>query len=288
MNKKEIYQQLSVLIQAGKTAEAFKFLNQQKLDAKTTKNCSILQAEYSLLKEDELKGTISFEERQMRRNRINDKILNLLADEPASGIKSYFASPLLKVLIPLVLLTIATLIWWKLNFQPYSCPSYPDNINNKVLVLPFQKVGGQEETTPELTLRNRINKITQKNNLSTKAEIGTFVNNISTDDATAITKQCNADLIIWGTYSSRADSTRLTIEYHFSESTEWSNDGKLIAIKDVTELYNGTMLKDMDDAIMSLCGFLAIKEGNTELAKKWFKKVKNEELVDSKLLKLLN
>jgi len=287
MNKKDIYQQLTVLIQAGKTKEAFAFLNQQDLDKITANNCSIIQAEYNLLHQDELKGTISFEERQMRRNRIHDKLLKLLEEEPATGLKYWLASPLLKVLIPMVLLTAAILIWWKVNHNPYTCPTFPQNYNNKVMVLPFQKVGGQE-AEPELILRNRINTITSKNNLSTKAEIGTFVKNISNEMVDSLAKQCSVDFIIWGTYSHGPNSTQLILQYQFTEDANWANVGEeLIAIKDVTELYKGSMLKNMDDAIFSLCGLLAIKEGEFSLAKKWFNKVENQETIDTKLINTL-
>ncbi len=283
MNKKDLFQQITVFIQAGKIAEAFEFINQQKLDTETLANSALIQGEYLVLIQDELKGTISSDERQIRRNRINDKLINLFKEQPKTGVKSYFASPLLKVMIPLVLLTIATLIWWKVNFKPYVCPDFPSNYNNKVMVLPFDKAGAND-AKPELILNERINKITTKNDLSTKAEIGTYVKNISTEKAASLVNHCQADLIIWGNYSAGTDSTRLIINYKFSENSDWNNTGDLVAVKDVTELYNGRMLKDMDDAIMSLCGLIAIKEGNGTLASKWFNKVKNKEELDNKML----
>lgn len=286
MNKKDIHQRISVFVQAGEISDAFNFLNEQDLDANTRNKATILQSEFKLLVDDELAGTISYEERQMRRNRVNKKLLELFQEEPVTGIKSYFASPLLKVLIPMVLLTVGTLLWWKLSFKPYTCPDFSSNYNNSVLVLPFAKASGQV-AAPELILRERINKKTELKKLSTQAKIGSTVQNITTDKASSLAKQCNADLVIWGTYSDRQDSTRIIINYKFSDFTDWSKSSELIAVKDVTELYNGQMLTTLDDAIESLCGLIAIKEGNAPIALKWFENVKEKKEMDEKLLNIL-
>jgi hypothetical protein len=77
------------------------------------------------------------------------------------------------------------------------------------------------------------------------------------------------------------------MEYYFTKAPEANVLSQLVTLKDVTSLQKGTMLKSLDDAIFSLCGVIALREGNNALAKKWLEKVGKKEQMDMEVLKAL-
>ena len=58
-------------------------------------------------------------------------------------------------------------------------------------------------------------------------------------------------------------------------------------LKDVTAIQSGTMLKNIDDAILSLCSVIAIRQGNTEITRKWLGKMGEKEEIDRQLSEIV-
>lgn len=274
--------QLTTLITAGKTKEAIAFLRKQSLPNSVSKKLNLIEAEFNKLREEETKGVITFEEKQLRRNRVNDKLLSLFENDAAAAGSSKFRNWLLLIL-PLILLVLGSLFWSKNNTPTYECPKFPTEFNNKILILPFENVGS-ETARPHVILRDKINTLTAKNNLSSVAKPCSPIANVTIAEAPEIAQECEANLLIWGNYSARTDSIRMTLNYYFTDTPEESKLGEMLALKDVTGLQSGKMLKNLDDAILSLCGIIAVREGNEPIAKKWFEKVKKKEDFDREIL----
>jgi Effector-associated domain 11 len=283
-NQAPLQQQVKDLIRLGDTPGVFKLLTSANLSPTQVKTLTIIEAAYSDIKQAELKGLATTDELQIRKNKINNQLLELLDldDKPLSK-----SSKIKPVAIFVTSLLSIGLLWWLLKNPSIQCPSYSAEINNKILVLPFENIG-ESPAKPHISIYKRINELASKNNLSAFAQVTEMINeNLSDQQVPELVKECNLDLLIWGNYSSRPDSLRLVMEYYFSEAPEASVLSELVTLKDVTSLQKGTMLKNLDDAIFSLCGVIALREGNNALAKKWFEKVSGKEQMDMEVLKAL-
>ena len=289
MDKIKINSLVRSLIQSGRTTDVFALLRKHPLAAHAQKSLAIIEAEYFELRQEEIRGLLNFEERQIRRNRVNNKLLSLLEEAPPLSKKSRLYRPYFLLILPIAVVLLGLLISWNRIPAPadYICPSFKNGYNNNIMVLPFMDLG-KNEAKPQLVLRDRINKLTEKNNLSSIAQLGTHIENLTMHDAAETAKKCNANVIIWGTYLNSADTMKLILQYCFTEHPDWNNSGELMKFKDVTQLHNGRMLKDLDDAILSLCGIIALREGNNKIAKKWFDKVVHKEAIDRIALEVLD
>jgi hypothetical protein len=281
MPQEQLHQQVQDFIITGKIKEAFVFLRTQKLDNTTTHHLNILEAEYTELRQSENKGVLSYQDIQLRKNQLNDKLLALFRED-LSASNTVSKSNKSLWLLP-VLLVLGGLSFWLFN-QPeaYVCPDFEVEKNNKILVLPFVNVG-ENSAKPHILLRDRINQLSDKNNLSSIAECGSTFDDMTMRKAPKLTTQCDADLIVWGTYSS-SDSIRLVLQYYFAEKPNAANLGEFLTLKDVTEIQTGSMSKVFDDALFSLCGLIALREGDMPLTEKWLRKVGNKEKIDKRIL----
>lgn len=194
-------------------------------------------------------------------------------------------SNLSRLLVGALLLAFAGgLIWWFGSVQ-HTCPYFPKEVRNKIIVMPFINVAGGV-AKPQTVLIDRINQLAHKNNLSTVAGLGS-AKDVNRRNASLIAQNCKANVIIWGTYS-MSDSLRINLKYHFSHSPQEHKVGTLLEIKDVMDLLQeGEMMKTHDDAILALCGVIAMREGKEIIAKKWFEKVKEKDQLDRQLLNAL-
>ena len=287
MKKENNHKEIVDLIQQGRIKEALEAFGTKSLSSERKKALSIIEAEYNELVQDELKGVIDFQEKQIRKNRILDKLLSLTEKERGTekGKALFARSRNLKFIVPLVLAGIILGVWgiWRIAGTNYSCPEFKEPSLNKILLIPFENVGDQP-AKPQVLLRDRIHELTRKNNLSTSIEMGAYVEGLAIDEAPELAERCNANVIIWGKYSSSLDSIRLILQYHFLDVPDWSNMGELVVLQDVTSIQHGKMLKNLEDCIMSLCSMIAIRQGSREVAAKWLGKVGEKEPVDYEML----
>lgn len=275
------------LIQAGKVSDAIAAIRGKKLDATASNSLSIIEAEHNNLQGDILKGVISEEQKLLRQNRINDKLLALL-DWQANPVEKHKGqSRLLFVLLPLILLLAAFGYYsFGTQYDEFECPKFADVSNNKILLLPFENVG-TAVAQPHILLRDQIDKFSIEKGLSTSIELGATNEGMTIKEAPQVAKSCGANAIIWGKYSNTNDSLRLILQYHFLDSPDWSNMSELLVFKDVTAIQSGQMLKNLEDAILSLCGIIAVREDKKSLAQKWLGAVDQKDAVDRKLIQLL-
>ena len=275
------------LIRQNKTKEALRALQSEPLAPELKKALSILESEFTGLNQEVVKGTVSSEEKQIRTNRINDKLLFIVqeATNPVNS-KRERKRKINQYLLPLGLLAICLIAWNYFNQAIYPCPEFTEDSRNKILLIPFDKVGDQE-ASPHLLLRDRITQLSMKNNLSTTIKLGAVKAGVSIEEAPDLAKGCQANVIIWGKYSNRADEIHLVLQYYFLDQPDWSNLGELIVLKDVTAIQSGTMLKNIDDAILSLCSVIAMRQGNTEITRKWLGKIGEKEAIDEQLSEVI-
>lgn len=281
MDRSAIQATVSELIRAGKTAAAFAYVREQPLGAATARDLAILEGDFAELQRADAKGILSYTDKQLRLNQIHDRLLGLLA---ATDRPPHSARPQRWwLVVPLILLLGLGLWGWWPGASGYACPDFPPAVSQRILVLPFENIGGQE-AKPQVVLLNRINELAQKNGLPAIARLGAAREGLTLDQAPALGEACGASLVVWGTYSGGTDSLRVVLQYCFTDFADWNNAGELIALKDVTALYRGSMIKPLDDAILALCGMLAVREGDRALAVRWFERVEEKDTTDRQLL----
>lgn len=276
------------LIQNNKTKEALLLLKKESLSIESKKAVSLIESEFNLLNQEILKGTIGFEEKLIRRNRINDRLLSVVQTDSNLEISNAKKrQPIYFYLLPFLLIFMSFVVWNFMMSNRQSCPTFKDSQVNKILLIPFENVGS-EKANPEIIIRDKITKLTFKNNLSTSIKLGERAESLTIEDAPNLAKHCNANVIIWGKYSNTADSINLILQYHFLDQPDWSNMGELIVLKDITAIQNGKFLKNIEDAILSLCSVVAARQGNTTIAKKWLNKINVKDKIDLKLKEVLD
>jgi len=286
LTKENLHQTIQALIADGKTKEVFSFLKKQDLPAQQSATVALIEAEFNDLQKSSLKGILSYQEERLQRNKINNKLLSLFQIEGTTSSASTTSTTLSKILVGLLLLAFAGgVIWWFESVQ-HTCPAFPEEVRNKIIIMPFENVAGGT-AKPQTVLRDKINQLTSKNNLSTYAGLGSATD-VTPRNASLIAKNCKANVIVWGTYSSGTDSLRINLNYLFTTQPQKNPLSEVIAVKDVMDLLKeGTVLKTQEDAILSLCGIIAMREGNKEVAQKWFEKVKEKESMDKEILDAL-
>jgi len=270
--KPYIINQVRKLIAEGKTKKVFDLLKIHLSHAQS--ELAIIEAEYNELKNAELKGTLSSEAIQLRKNQINNKLLSLLENEPSPISTTLSKNNLWKIILPFGVVAAMFGLWFLFS-NTQNCPTFPPDFKNNILVMPFENVGNLQNTAkPQTILKNKINQLAKENNLSSIALLNENFESMSNEKAHSLGENCYVDLLIWGEYSSRANSIYLILNYSFTDQPDWNLSYELIALKDVTAIQSGQMSKSLDDAIFSLCGIIAIRENKNELAEKWFDKVK--------------
>jgi len=273
-------------IQQGKTKAAINALKAIDLSKEKQQAVSIIEAEFNTLNQEILKGTIDTEERQLRLNRINDKLLTLVSEESPDALVKENRKKIGILLAAIGFIGLLFFVVRMTTADNVTCPEFKAASINKILLIPFENVGSKL-SMPHVLLKDRIESLSLKKNLSTTIKLGEVQKGFSLEEAPVIAKSCGANVIIWGKYSNAADSLRLILQYHFLEQPDWSNMSDLITLKDVTDIQKGKMLKNLEDSIMSLCSIIAIRQDKQEVTKKWLGKVKEKEAVDLKLVEVL-
>lgn len=284
MDQTQIIEQFKNLLAEGKTGEAIRFLKSVEGLDLNLKNLTLIESEYNAVRQSELKGVIDFQEARLKYNQINDRLLSLFDSKDPKIIGAKKRARLLWAGLALLPILIGV-FWFLSGYSKNHCPEFETDKRNKILIFPFENVGN-EPAKPESILRNRINELTSKNKLSASARLLSGDNPAAPgdpDQAVDLAKNCAVDLAVWGQYSSRADSIRLVMQYYFLQQDSWVSN-QSISLKDVTSLQSGQMLKTLDDAIFSLCGILALREGDKALTKKWVAKVKEKDATDKLMM----
>ncbi len=268
---------------AGRFQDAVALIRDKVPDTSLEASLDVLEAEYQQVQRDHQKGVLSYEERQVRVNRLNDRLLSLVQPPGKATVRR--KQRRIFWLAGILIALSAAVGWWIYQSQTKDCPTYPPDISNRVLIVPFENVGGGE-ARPQVVIRDRINELSAENRLSVRAHLGSSTSIAALDEAPMAAEVCEANVVVWGTYAA-SDSIRLVLNYYFKDQPAISNTGQLLTLRDAIGLQSGKMLKGLDDAIMSLCGLIALREGDEKLAEKWFEKVEHREPMDREVLRIL-
>lgn len=280
MNKDSVIE----AIQDGEIKLAIELFKQLDLSGSQRSTLSIIESEFNLLSNDSLKGVISDEQTQLRINRINDKLLNLLRSNTEVSVKK--RSTLLFMVAAGFMVCIA-LVAYFYSAEPASvCPDFAESSTNKIVLVPFQNVGSNP-ANPHVLLLDRIEQLVLENNLSTTIKLAEGLKNVTASEAPSLAEGCNANVIIWGKYSNASDSLSLILQYHFLDQPDFPVTSELSMLKDVTAIHSGTVTKNLEDAILLLCSVIALRQNDPILAKKWLGRINDQDQTVQSLREVL-
>lgn len=271
-------------IQDGEIKLAIELFKELDLSSSQRSTLSIIESEFNVLSSDILKGVISDEQIQLRFNRINDKLLNLLQSKTEPPVKKRSRLLFLVVIVALVIIASAT--YFYSTKSTLACPDFDVSANNKILLVPFQNVSNSP-AKPHVLLLDRIEQLVLENNLSTTIELADGLKNVTTSKAPFLAESCSANVIIWGKYSNASDSLSLILQYHFLDQPDFPATSELSILKDVTAIHSGTVTKNLEDAILLLCSVIALRQNKTVLAKKWLGEINGADRTVQRLKEAL-
>jgi hypothetical protein len=273
----------------------------------------VVEANYNAVRQQELKGILTFAEAQREYNRLNDTLLSLLDDLSAGRAPAEPVEPgrpatrwwLIGGAAALLVLAIAAVfVLWRpgrarraanaanpIAAAPDECPRFSQRDTLRVLVLPFQSVN-QQEANPELLLQRAIRTRSQANQFPVDIEVfgGQLQKNSFPDinKAREYGRRCQADLVVWGIYESADKAIDIDISYTFLGGQGRSGDTGFQRFPALRELRTGRIHKNFEDAVFSLCAVMAVSENNPQLAAKWLAKIKNKDAREESMVRAVS
>ncbi|MEO6039396.1 MAG: hypothetical protein ABIQ93_13365, partial [Saprospiraceae bacterium] len=222
-------------------------------------------------------------------NQVNDALFSAL-DALESGrvptISSATNRPAWGLWLAAGLVLLAALGYWFYKSQgspdpaedglaAINCPTFRGK-GPKVLILPFRQVG-QGNAKPEDVIQSRIQIMADKRKFPITTQVLRELDaNFDQNDSEALCRRCEADMVIWGIYDSRTDSVNVDLRFFTLRNPEGAFTTGFQAFRGLPEIQQGQLLNRLDDAIFGICGILATRAGNAEVARAWFGKMKNK------------
>lgn len=296
----EIIETTQALLQQGKTGQALTlligFLEKDRRYSGFVRTLRVVEANYNRTREQDLKGLLSPQDTQRVYNQTNDTVLGIL--EALAAGKTAFAAPgtAARNRLPLLLgaglggVVLAVATWFFIQKgQGPQCPDFKANVP-KVLILPFVNITGDEKSAKaDVLIRDRIEAIAGRNNFP--LAVGILKNYDAAKEkpgkteAEALLHHCSANMVIWGTYLEEAGAppkvdTRFVIENKTGGSTGFQ------AFSGLGDLNNGKNqeFRSIDDAVFSLCSWMAFAMNQDSTAMKWQNRVQQKNKDDQELL----
>lgn len=241
----------------------------------------VAEANYNAVRQQELKGILTFQEAQREYSRITDTLLAVLDDFESGKIPA--AAPGRSRMFYLagggaLLLLIAAFALWKLRGKADGCPDFVQKDALHILVVPFDNLGSLE-ARPALLIQDNIQELTRKAGIP--AEVKQAARPPENADAEALGRRCNADLVIFGKYKAfDKDSIRVKMGFRFLKGARRAFNGPFMTFRDITEVQP---TRDLQDAVFSLCAMIAARERNWAFAKRWMEKIREKDEAEDKM-----
>lgn len=249
----------------------------------------VAEANYNAVRQQELKGILTFQEARREYSRITDTLLSVLDDfesgkVPAPGAA---AAPGRQRMLYLagagvLLLLVAAFALWKLRGKPQGCPEFNRKDALHILILPFDNLGGKE-AKPALLIQDNIQNLTEKAKIPAEVKFSTRELKAGdfSQNAEDIGRRCNADLVIYGKYKAfEKDSIRVRMGFRFLKGGGLAGSGPFMTFRDITEVQP---TRDLQDAVFSLCAMIAVRDRNWPVAKRWMDKIKEKDEAESRM-----
>ena len=295
-----IFESVRQLLSQGNTDKALRLLithlEEEKNAPEALQTLRVIEANYNGARQKEIRGILDFSAVQQAYSKSNDALLSVMDDleagrKPSLNVENDDKQKtrvywLIGGAILILLGLIAGILL--INHKPEApaiapaktteaCPDF-DTSTVTVMLIPFLNQGAVE-SKPEVAILTLIRDLTQRNNV--KSDVQLFKGDLFTksppdiDQATKTGRQCSAKMVIWGLYEKVENGISVDVRYVFTEAPNLPGGAIADTFRNLTELRTDSgRFKSLEDAVFSLCTFIALHEGNMDLAKKWSNKVK--------------
>ncbi len=288
------------LVREGETGKALQTLipalEQEPRYASTVRTLQVLESNYNAVRQQELKGILSFQEAQRSHSQVSDALLSILNDLQSGRVpnvrKRSNRMTWLIIGILLLLAGIGGFLYstsFKGKMPGDGCVEFSGS-GPKVLILPFKNVA-RGAAKPELVIQSRIQALSNNKNFPISAEIlakmtlSSFNAN-GTRDAETLAHRCGADMVIWGYYE-HSDSLYIDLRFFSLRHPGSAFETGFQTFRNLPEVQSGKLLTRMDDAILAVCGVLAVRSGKADVARAWFGKMQEKGEVVEEMEKIL-
>jgi len=242
MNKQQVIQAVKSNIARAKTPKALSelitFLEGNQRYRSMGKVARLAQAKYEGAERDFNQGLIEKEDANLVYNAVNRTVLQLVEDVENDSFELSHYEPdmrpntgqknITKVLVGIFLILVAGLGFWIYTTtkesapttisEKLTCPSFTENSEFNVLLLPFQP-NKTEELTPHITIKRRLADKSATENLNTSIEIDTdYFNNHDTpgeSEASAAGHACGAQMVIWGIWEKQPAGIIISTDFKY-------------------------------------------------------------------------
>lgn len=300
--KQKILAKVKELISAAEIGKAIdliqEYLSKEKKYSKLYRISVEVEAFLNKTKKDEAKAIISFENAKLNYNQVTNQFLNLIEsleqgildpDVPTGFAKNISKTPRNKKNIwiaGLVLLIIlAGFGLWQLSPSLKSnevCPSFNPISKFNILILPFIDPSGEKGAKPELTIQQRLLRLSSDKRVEAEVEIfGSFTEENegipSYNEAGEIGKGCNANLIIWGLVEKNVFEKSFDIITNFKflgkkeffelNQIKFEGANEASNLKTLSKIATqGQLTQNIEETILLLFGILSREQGDHEAA----------------------
>lgn len=236
----------------------------------------VITANFKAIRQNVNKNTLSFDEAQRAYSKINDALLQRLADLEQGTILPQ-RTPQRYWVLGILMLLAATVGWWVFSLKNNEkCPNFEENAGLKIVVIPFFNLKGKGTQRPDVGIMNRINDLTKRKNLLVQTGMYGLAEQkiLDSHQFDEVGNQCNADLIIHGDYNTIGeDSLQVLLRYKFLKTNQTGN----AAIDALPSIGAMDKMRSIDDVVLSICAHIAARQGKPEVAKAWLAKLKESD-----------
>lgn len=286
MANNETLQSVRALLREGNTAQALQLViglleKDSRFRDNLLRTLRVAEVNYNSVRQQELKGILSFQEAQREYSKITDTLLAVLDDFeagrvpptslPATGQNRWK----LWAIVGGGVLVLGALVFWWIQRGKAGCPDFEAPNTLHVMVLPFDKLGGVDKK-PALLIQSSIQELTKKANIPAEVRLNTReeMRGLNSQDAEKLGRKCDADLVIFGQYQSfEKDSIRVKMGFKFLKGGGTEFVGPFKTFRDITAVQPE---RDLQDAVFSLCAMIAVNKKNWGFAKRWMGRIREK------------
>jgi hypothetical protein len=236
----------------------------------------IATANFNAIRQNDNKNTLSFDEAQRAYSKINDALLQRLADLEQDHTIPHRTKHRYWIFAILILLATA-LGWWAFsNRNNEKCPNFEENAGFKIVVIPFFNLKGKGTQRPDVGIMNRINDLTKRKNLLVQTGMYGLTEQkiLDAHQFDEMGNLCNADLIIHGDFNTIGeDSLQVILRYKFLKTNQTGNP----TIDALPSIGAMDKMRSIDDVVFSICAQIAARQGKPDIAKAWLDKLKEKD-----------
>ena len=298
MSKQEIIKNIKVAITQAETpkalAQLIAFLDNNQQYSAMGKVARLAQAKYERAAQDFTQGLVDRENTTFIYNSVNRTVLQLVEDLDKDDFDLSHYEPDMRpnvwqkkiwgVLTGILLVLIGGFGYWIYTSQQaipptgITCPTFQENAEFRVLLLPFQP-NRKDELTPHITIKRRLTDKSAKEKLNTSIEIDEdYFDNHDTPGKTEAMMaggDCGAQMVIWGIWEKTNSGTIISTDFKYLgnrdrfgfQKLKLESDDQIDTVFTMSNIETrGTITQDIEKVIDNYFGLIAELTGQPQAA----------------------